>query len=115
MTVMTPTAKPTAAQPETPSVAASAGFKTRTAGVLAALARRIDRAAERRARRQAARMTAAELARLPEAVRMELGVNLPEPERRRAAAPSPFLQGLAGPAITWGPQSGGPRRSDAKS
>jgi hypothetical protein len=89
--------------------AVASGFKTWTAAVLSALARRVERGAQARARRKAARMSAAELARLPEEVRMELGVNLPD-----AGQPSAFVQGLAGPVAYWAPGSGRVPRGDAK-
>jgi hypothetical protein len=85
------------------------GFKTWTAAVLSALARRLERGAQARARRKAARMSAAQIAQLPEQVRMELGVNLPE-----AGQPSAFLQGLAGPVAYWAPGAGRAPRGDAK-
>jgi hypothetical protein len=99
------TAAPTAANAHT----AASGFRTRTAALLAWLARRVERGAEARARRKAARMSAAELSQLPEAVRMELGVNLPE-----ARAPAAFVQGLVGPAAYWAPGPAHPARGDAK-
>ena len=87
----------------------ASGFKTWTAAVLSALARRVERGAQTRARRKAARMSAAQIAQLPEQVRMELGVNLPE-----AGQPSAFLQGLAGPVAYWAPGAGRAPRGDAK-
>ncbi|MBK1695885.1 hypothetical protein [Rhodovibrio salinarum] len=96
MTFQSPsaTAVPTASHPDT-------RFKTRTANFLTAMARRVDRAAEQRARRKAQRMTQAELANVPDEVRRELGLDSP-----RADAPSPFLQGLVGPAVYWTPHAG---------
>ena len=88
---------------------AASGFQTRTAALLAWLARRVERGAQARARRKAARMSAAELSQLPESVRMELGVNLPE-----ARAPAAFVQGLVGPAAYWAPGAARPARGDAK-
>jgi hypothetical protein len=109
MTYLTDTAARNAAPKVVAAGARPAGdFRTRTAALLAALARRVERGAEVRARRKASRMTAAEIARLPESVRMELGVNLPE-----ARPPSPFVQGLVGPAAYWAPGSARPVRGDA--
>ena len=107
MTLLTPNVD--AASPIANASGTRAGCKTRTAAVLAMLARRIERGAQIRARRRAARMTAAELARLPEAVRMDLGVNLPD-----AGQPSAFLQGLVGPAAYWTPGAARLPRGDAK-
>jgi hypothetical protein len=101
--------RPTRTPDSVAAPAATGGARTRVAAVLAALVRRIDRAADARARRKAAQMSAAELARLPETVRMELGLNGPEGLR-----PSPFVQGLVGPAAYWAPSTGRPRRGDAK-
>ena len=108
MTFLTQTADTAAPSADAPRAAAS-GFKARTAALLAALAHRVERGAQARARRKAARMTAAELARLPERVRMELGVNLPD-----AGQPSAFLQGLVGPSAYWAPGAGRGARGDAK-
>jgi hypothetical protein len=107
MTFLTPNVD--AAAPIAGGSGMRAGFKIRTAAVLAALARRIERGAQTRARRKAARMSAAELSQLPEAVRMELGVNLPE-----AGRPSAFVQGLVGPAAYWAPAADRRPRGDAK-
>ena len=107
MTFLTPNVD--AAAPIAGGSGMRAGFKTRTAAVLAALARRIERGAQTRARRKAARMSAAEISQLPESVRMELGVNLPE-----AGRPSAFVQGLVGPAAYWTPAAARLPRSDAK-
>jgi hypothetical protein len=84
-------------------------FRSRTAALLAWLARRVERGAQARARRKAARMRAAELSRLPESVRMELGVN-----HTGARRPSAFVQGLVGPAAYWAPSAGYSARGDAK-
>lgn len=113
MTFLTQTIDTKAATASTPTASVrdtvASGFKTRTAAVLAALARRLERGAQARARRKAARMSAAEIARLPEQVRMELGVNLPD-----AGQPSAFVQGLAGPAAYWAPGASRVPRGDAK-
>ena len=107
MTFLTPNVD--AASPTITASGARTGFKTRTAALLTALARRIERGAQTRARRKAARMSAAELSRLPESVRMELGVNLPD-----AGRPSAFVQGLVGPAAYWTPAAARLPRGDAK-
>jgi hypothetical protein len=82
------------------TAAANAGRSDWLAGLLRRVARRVERAATLHARRKARRMTEAELARLPESVRAELGIALPE--ARASAGPSPLLQGLAGPSQYWG-------------
>jgi hypothetical protein len=105
LTRIADTAAPTATNAHT----AASGFRTRTAALLAWLARRVERGAQARARRQAARMSAVEIAQLPEQVRMELGVNLPG-----ARAPAALVQGLVGPAAYWAPGAARRARGDAK-
>ncbi|WP_200342792.1 hypothetical protein [Rhodovibrio sodomensis] len=109
MSLLTQPVHTAAATPQ-PAAATAAGFRTRTAAVLAVLARRVERGAQARARRKAARMSAAELSRLPEAVRMDLGVNTPD-----AGRSSPLLQGLLGPQAYWAPRPDGtPGQPDAR-